>query len=133
MDDLNEQQRQAVIQAFEHIVSLVWGPAATGKSHVLAKIIIMAMQDRKERILATASQNVAVDALFDKCVAAFRTFSVLPEKMTHQAMVLKIVSRRQSTASKCYRMILTFANNSPSYAFTPKHKSMLTFGEGPKS
>jgi len=55
----------------------------------------MALQDPKQRILATASQNVAVDAMFDKSVAGFRTFSEAPATILHQEAILKIVSYRQ--------------------------------------
>ena len=50
--------------AFKHKVSLVWGPAATGKSEVLARIIVETIRrDPSERILCCAPRNIPVDSL----------------------------------------------------------------------
>ena len=61
---LNESQVQAVEMAIRCKVSVVWGPAATGKSRVLAHTITSLLtRDVSERIVVCAPTHVAVDNL----------------------------------------------------------------------
>lgn len=66
----NESQKEALRKAFAHKVSLVWGPAATGKSEVLANIIVEALRRNPwERVLVNAPRNVPVDSLLKRAAA----------------------------------------------------------------
>lgn len=70
----NDSQKEALRKAFEHKVSLVWGPAATGKSFTLAAIIVEAIRrNPKERVLANASRNVPLDSLLDRTIQEWET------------------------------------------------------------
>ena len=54
-------------------MSLVWGPAATGKSEVLANIIVQALLcDPSERILCVAPRNVPVDSLCKRANTVYK-------------------------------------------------------------
>lgn len=64
---LNERQVEGVLQTFKYKVSLVWGPAATGKSQTVMAIMAMLMKDSNEKILACAPRHVAVDSLLKRC------------------------------------------------------------------
>lgn len=64
---MNDQQVNAVKTAFNNKLSVIWGPAATGKSEVLSKVVLLAAR-KPERILVTGSTNVAVDNLLKRCV-----------------------------------------------------------------
>lgn len=63
--DLNESQNAAVSDAFKYKMLFIWGPAATGKSTVMAMIAILKMQLGR-KVLLTATRNVAVDALLGR-------------------------------------------------------------------
>ena len=53
--------------------SLVWGPAATGKSEVLANIIVQALlRNPSERILCVAARNVPVDSLCKRANTVYK-------------------------------------------------------------
>ncbi|KAL9632136.1 MAG: hypothetical protein Q9164_005508 [Protoblastenia rupestris] len=66
---LNASQLEAVNKAFRHKVSLVWGPAATGKSETLSRLSDEILLDPKERVLVTAPRHVAVDSIMDRCTS----------------------------------------------------------------
>ena len=64
---LNESQVQAIEMAISNKVSVVWGPAATGKSRVLAHIIrLLLIRDKSEKIIVCAPTHVAVDNLLKR-------------------------------------------------------------------
>ncbi|KAL8941920.1 MAG: hypothetical protein Q9211_001615 [Gyalolechia sp. 1 TL-2023] len=70
---LNDRQREAVIRALKHKISIVWGPAATGKSEVLTQAIYqLHLQDKAERTHVCAVTNVAVDQLADRTYELFK-------------------------------------------------------------
>ena len=60
---LNRSQIQAIEMAMRNKVSVVWGPAATGKSRVLAQTIILLLTLKSENIVVCAPTHVAVDNL----------------------------------------------------------------------
>lgn len=69
----NDSQKEALRKAFAHKVSLVWGPAATGKSEVLANIIAQAIhRDPRERILVNASRNVPLNSLMQRAIQVWK-------------------------------------------------------------
>ncbi len=69
----NESQQEALNKAFKHKVSLVWGPAATGKSEALANIMVQALlRNRSERILCVAPRNVPVDSLCKRAHTVYK-------------------------------------------------------------
>ena len=70
----NDSQKEALKKAFTQKVSLVWGPAATGKSEVLANIIVEALRrNASERILVNAPRNVPVDSLLKRAVSVYES------------------------------------------------------------
>jgi len=69
---LNGSQNEAIKTAFKRVVSLIWGPAATGKSHTLANLLLNLLYDPKEKVLHVATRNVAVDTLLDRCIKQWR-------------------------------------------------------------
>lgn len=69
----NDSQKEALKKAFTHKVTQVWGPAATGKSDVIANIIVASLRrDPKEQILVNAPRNVPVDSLLKRVVGVYR-------------------------------------------------------------
>ena len=69
----NDSQTEALVKAFKYKVSLVWGPAATGKSEVMAKIIVEAIRrSSNERVLVNASRNVPLDSLKDRTIQVWK-------------------------------------------------------------
>lgn len=72
---LNAKQQEAAAKAFSHKFSLVWGPAATGKSQVMSRIVLRALADLSQRVLITAPTNVAVDNIFSRCARSYEAFN----------------------------------------------------------
>ena len=74
----NETQCNAIEMACLKKISIIWGPAATGKSHTVAHLICKLHLDapNAERTLVTAPTNVAVDLLCDRLV------NVWPDRMS---------------------------------------------------
>ena len=77
---LNESQVQAIEMAITNKVSVVWGPAATGKSRVLAHIIrLLLIGDKLERIIVCAPTHVAVDNLLKRAADVWAEESSINE------------------------------------------------------
>ena len=69
---LNESQVQAIEMAISNKVSVVWGPAATGKSRVLAHMIrLLLIRDKSEKIIVCAPTHVAVDNLLKRAASVW--------------------------------------------------------------
>ncbi|KAL9602483.1 MAG: hypothetical protein Q9219_001775 [cf. Caloplaca sp. 3 TL-2023] len=82
---LNESQCNAIEMARSKKVSIVWGPAATGKSEVLATLICQLHIDNpKEKTVVTAPTNVAVDQI---CTRLSAVWSRLMDRSTPPKMV----------------------------------------------
>ena len=65
--NLDDTQRQAVLNALRHPLSLITGPPGTGKTHVAAAVIYNIYTLRKEKddkILVCSPSNVATDNLY---------------------------------------------------------------------
>jgi len=70
---LNQSQTSAVQMAFEHKLSLIWGPAATGKTETLAMLFAeILISDPKEKVLFTSPRHVAVDTICKRCIEVWR-------------------------------------------------------------
>lgn len=69
---LNESQLAAVEKLLSHKVSIIWGAPGTGKSLVLAEALTYLLETTSEKIVACAVANVAVNAIYRKCVEAYR-------------------------------------------------------------
>uniref|UniRef100_A0A0G4HFS7 DNA helicase n=1 Tax=Chromera velia CCMP2878 TaxID=1169474 RepID=A0A0G4HFS7_9ALVE len=68
--ELNGPQRNAVCRAMDALdVSCIHGPPGTGKTTTVVEVILQAVK-RKQKVLATAPSNVAVDNLMERVIAA---------------------------------------------------------------
>lgn len=65
LQGMYEAQQVAIRRALTHKVSNINGPAATGKSETLAKLILI-MASMSYKVLVTALTNVAVDSLCER-------------------------------------------------------------------
>lgn len=65
-ESLETAQGNAVLGAIMNTLFRIWGPPATGKSFVLAEILKRLLNDKDEKVVVCASQNVAVNELFEK-------------------------------------------------------------------
>ena len=70
-EKLNESQVAAMSSLLRNKISIIWGAPGTGKSQVLTEAL-MYLGKLGEKIVACGIANVAVDALYRKCVAAYR-------------------------------------------------------------
>ncbi|KAL8757633.1 MAG: hypothetical protein Q9184_004158 [Pyrenodesmia sp. 2 TL-2023] len=90
---LNASQNQAVSMAFEHKVSFIHGPAATGKSSTLASLTMeLVTSNPSERVLSVMTRNVAVDALLGRCVESANALS--PKQGTIHPFVRLVSSNK---------------------------------------
>lgn len=81
---LEANQREAVRRAVTSSVHFVWGPPGTGKTRTLAETV-RALLLAGERVLVTATSNVAVD------VAMLRTAALLEgTKLIEEGRVLRV-------------------------------------------
>ncbi|KAL8688523.1 MAG: hypothetical protein Q9218_005590 [Villophora microphyllina] len=72
----NASQINAVAKVFSHKMSLVWGPAATGKSEVMANAIVSGvMVAPGSKTLVLAPRNHPLDGLLLRCHTANKTLS----------------------------------------------------------
>ncbi|KAL8838750.1 MAG: hypothetical protein Q9170_001999 [Blastenia crenularia] len=89
----NDSQKAAVNMALTNKISLVWGPAATGKSETLARIIVdLLHNDKDEKILVNAPRNVPVDSLL------WRVHSVWQSVRKGNGPFVRLYSRAQIEA-----------------------------------
>ncbi|MEK9942949.1 MAG: AAA domain-containing protein, partial [Gammaproteobacteria bacterium] len=63
--DLNQSQKQAIINALEKQVSYIWGPPGTGKTLALGELVRV-LYEQGEKILVCSNTNQAVDQLLLK-------------------------------------------------------------------
>lgn len=63
--ELNEQQRETVLSAFKNKLTVVTGPPGTGKSQVVASIVINAAKNN-QRVLVASKNHKAVDVVEDR-------------------------------------------------------------------
>ena len=63
--ELNEQQRETVLSAFKNNLTVVTGPPGTGKSQVVASIVINAAKNG-QRVLVASKNHKAVDVVEDR-------------------------------------------------------------------
>lgn len=77
--NLSEVQLAAVIHALSHPVTLIHGPAGTGKTHTLCGIVSAWRINSESRILCCADSNTAVDNIYESLrrqnIPAFRLSS----------------------------------------------------------
>ncbi|HFQ79819.1 MAG TPA: hypothetical protein ENK33_00415, partial [Desulfobacterales bacterium] len=64
-DDLNQEQRKAVVESNQKAVLYLWGPPGTGKTLTLSRIITNFYRQGKS-ILITSHAHLAVDQLLVK-------------------------------------------------------------------
>ena len=69
--NLNESQREALVESSRNDLTLVWGPPGTGKTTTVIHIIDLWRKSAKEddQILVTASTNNAVDNILEKYIS----------------------------------------------------------------
>jgi very-short-patch-repair endonuclease len=63
--ELNEQQRETVLSAFKNNLTVVTGPPGTGKSQVVASIVINAAKNG-QRVLVASKNHKAVDVVEER-------------------------------------------------------------------
>lgn len=63
--ELNEQQRETVLSAFRNKLTVVTGPPGTGKSQVVASIVINAAKNG-QRVLVASKNHKAVDVVEER-------------------------------------------------------------------
>lgn len=63
--ELNEQQRETVLSSFKNKLTVVTGPPGTGKSQVVASIVINAAKNG-QRVLVASKNHKAVDVVEDR-------------------------------------------------------------------
>jgi very-short-patch-repair endonuclease/energy-coupling factor transporter ATP-binding protein EcfA2 len=63
--ELNEQQKETVLSAFKNKITVVTGPPGTGKSQVVASIVINAAQNG-QRVLVASKNHKAVDVVEER-------------------------------------------------------------------
>lgn len=63
--ELNEQQRETVLSAFKNDLTVVTGPPGTGKSQVVASIVINAAKNG-QRVLVASKNHKAVDVVEER-------------------------------------------------------------------
>ena len=77
--NLSEVQLSAVIHSLSHPVTLIHGPAGTGKTHTLCGIVSAWRANSESRILCCADSNTAADNIYEslrrKNIPAFRLSS----------------------------------------------------------
>ena len=65
--NLDESQKNCVLQSLNNDITYIWGPPGTGKSHTLARIALN-LYNANETTAVCAIANVAVDGLLEKTV-----------------------------------------------------------------
>ncbi len=69
----NPSQKEAVRKALTYKISLIWGPAATGKSETMTQIILTGLRnDPTRRTLVVAPRNVPVDSLLARVGSEYK-------------------------------------------------------------
>lgn len=64
--DLNKSQNSAIFASLASDVTCIWGPPGTGKTHTIAVLLEVLVQNPKRRILVTAPTHNAVDNVMRK-------------------------------------------------------------------
>ncbi len=85
---LNEEQKEAVLRGLSSPLTVVTGPPGTGKSQVVASLIVNAVYQR-QTVLFSSKNNKAVDVVNERVNA-----------LTNRPIMLRLGSRFQSTLSE---------------------------------
>ena len=85
---LNVSQERAVEKSLKHDLTFLWGPPGTGKTYTLGKLIAT-LALAGERVIATATANVAVDQLAKSVVAALSGAGQRGRDLLDRGMVLR--------------------------------------------
>lgn len=64
--DLNKSQNSAVSEAVASDLTCIWGPPGTGKTHTIAVLLEVLLEDPSRRVLVTAPTHNAVDNVMRK-------------------------------------------------------------------
>lgn len=92
---LNEEQREAVLKGLSSPLTVVTGPPGTGKSQVVASLIVNAVY-QGQTVLFSSKNNKAVDVVNDRVNA-----------LTNRQVMLRLGSRFQATLSEYLSNLLS--------------------------
>lgn len=85
---LNEEQREAVRRGLSSRLTVITGPPGTGKSQVVASLIVNAIHD-EQTVLFSSRNNKAVDVVYERV-----------NGLSHRPVMLRLGSRFQTTLSE---------------------------------
>lgn len=88
LQHLSPSQAQAVETSLKQDITFLWGPPGTGKTYTLGKMIAT-LALAGERVIATATANVAVDQLAKSVVEALRQAGKPGRDLLNKGFVLR--------------------------------------------
>lgn len=92
---LNEEQREAILKGLSSELTVVTGPPGTGKSQVVASLIVNAVY-QGQTVLFSSKNNKAVDVVSDRVNA-----------LTNRQVMLRLGSKFQATLSEYLTSLLS--------------------------